>query len=130
MITKNKKGFTLIELLIAVAIMALLLAIVLPSFSNSRKKSRDLIRKGDLKSLEQASELYYAEHNYTFPSNLSDLSSYFTDGVLPKDPLTKADYLYSMTPNPKSFCIGATLEVGESETPCTLAPSTYTVKGP
>lgn len=38
---KNSKGFTLVEMLIVVAIIAILLAIAIPSFNNSLEKARE-----------------------------------------------------------------------------------------
>lgn len=38
---KNSKGFTLVEMLIVVAIIAILIAIAIPSFNNSLEKARE-----------------------------------------------------------------------------------------
>ena len=38
---KNSKGFTLVEMLIVVAIIAILVAIAIPSFNNSLEKARE-----------------------------------------------------------------------------------------
>lgn len=129
--TMNRsRGFTLVELMIAIAIIGIMVGIILPGFSNARKKSRDALRLDNLKSLGQAAELYFAEHSYTFPNSLSDLAPYFTQSVLPKDPQTHGDYLYLKRTNPRGYCIGANLEVVTTGSDCAISGANYTIKGP
>ncbi len=59
----KQKGFTLIELLVVIAIIGLLASIALYALNVSRSKSRDAIRKHDLKDLQTALELYYYDHH-------------------------------------------------------------------
>ena len=56
---KNVSGFTLIELMIVMIIMGVLAAIGVTSFMSSQIKGRDAQRKGNLKAIAQALELYY-----------------------------------------------------------------------
>lgn len=71
MITKIKKqelrskgsGFTLIELLVVIAIIALLTTIAVVSLNNARQKSRDSKRISDVKQVQTALELYFADQN-------------------------------------------------------------------
>ena len=54
----NKKGFTLMEMLIVIAIIAILIAIAIPTFTNALEKSRqrtDMANARSLKSLVVAS---------------------------------------------------------------------------
>lgn len=64
----KNKGFTLIELLIVVLIISilagLLVAVINPS--GIRAKARDSQRKADLRKIQSALELYFAE-NRTYP---------------------------------------------------------------
>jgi len=53
-----KKGFTLIELMITVVIMAILLAISIPMFTDQLRKSRRYDATSTLLSMEQEQELY------------------------------------------------------------------------
>lgn len=61
-----RKGFTLIELLVALGIIALLAAISLVFFSSSPPKGRDARREEDIKSLQNALNLYANQKNH-FP---------------------------------------------------------------
>lgn len=65
---KNKSGgFTLIELLVVIAIIGILSSIILASLNSTRAKARDAKRKGDLKQLQLALELYFDSNN-SYPS--------------------------------------------------------------
>lgn len=47
---KNSKGFTLMEMLIVVAIIAILVAIAIPAFSNQLEKAREATDMANLRS--------------------------------------------------------------------------------
>lgn len=64
----NSKGFTLTELMIVVAIIALLAALALPSFTRAREKSRSAAFIGNLRVVRGAFELYSIE-NHGYPPN-------------------------------------------------------------
>lgn len=63
MITTAKKGFTLIELLVVIAIIGLLSTLAVVSLNNAREKSRDAKRVSDVKQVQTALELYFADQN-------------------------------------------------------------------
>ena len=54
-----RRAFTLIELLVTISIIGVLAAIATASFTNAQQKGRDGKRKADLKSVQQALELYF-----------------------------------------------------------------------
>ena len=65
---RKPKGFTLIELLVVMSIIAILIAAASASFMNAQQKGRDGRRKSDLKSVQQALELYF-QNNGVYPSD-------------------------------------------------------------
>jgi prepilin-type N-terminal cleavage/methylation domain-containing protein len=103
----RQSGFTLIELMVAVAIIGVLMAAGLVSFSIVQKSARDSRRKADVRALATAAEEYYFSGNASYPTATANINTYFS-GALPLDPKTKASYTYSLTAS--QFCICATLE--------------------
>lgn len=63
MIIARKKSFTLIELMVVIFIIALLATIIGISVGRVKSKARDAKRKGDLKTLATAMELYLDDNN-------------------------------------------------------------------
>ena len=61
-------AFTLVELLVIITIIAGLLAVAVPSYTNSQRKSRDSRAKNDLKAVQQALELYF-QTNAKYPTH-------------------------------------------------------------
>lgn len=59
----NSKGFTLIELLVVIAIIGLLSTLAVVALNSARQKSRDSKRVADIKQIQTALELYYADQN-------------------------------------------------------------------
>lgn len=57
----RKSGFTLIELLVVVAIIALLIAVILPQLSRAREQGRIAVCLSNLKSVALASAMYRTE---------------------------------------------------------------------
>ncbi|MBI1961429.1 MAG: type II secretion system protein [Parcubacteria group bacterium] len=65
-------GFTLIELLVVIAIIGLLSTLAVVALNNARAKGRDAKRVSDIKSVQTALELYFADKN-TYPVVASGL---------------------------------------------------------
>lgn len=68
----GRAGFTLVELLIAVAIIAVLTAIAVPSYSGYRDRVLVAQAKSDIRALESGIAQYYAD-NRGFPDSLADI---------------------------------------------------------
>ncbi len=63
----NRIGFTLIELLVVVAIIALLMAVVLPSLAAARQQARNTVCLSNLKSIGLATQIYLNNSKEVFP---------------------------------------------------------------
>ncbi|HVT80379.1 MAG TPA: prepilin-type N-terminal cleavage/methylation domain-containing protein, partial [Phycisphaerae bacterium] len=64
---KTQRAFTLIELLVVVAIIALLIAILLPSLGTARERARRTVCMSNLRSNSTAIILYGQQNNYRTP---------------------------------------------------------------
>lgn len=70
--TNNQKGFTLIELLVVIAIIGLLSTLAIVALNSARTKSRDAKRVSDIKQVQTALELYFADQDsYPVGTNLA-----------------------------------------------------------
>ncbi len=65
---KKKNGFTLIELLVVVAIIAVLVAILLPAFKGARDSARAAVCQSNLKQFALGFAQYAADYNDSFPT--------------------------------------------------------------
>ena len=63
----KKSGFTLIELLVVVAIIGILATVVLSSLSSARERARDAKRLSDIKTIQNALEMYANDNNGRYP---------------------------------------------------------------
>ncbi len=126
----QKKGFTLVELLVVIAIIGVLSTLAVVSLNNAREKSRDAKRVSDIKQVQTALELYFADNN-GYPtgsglvlggSNAQALSGAGITGSgsatgttymgqVPSNPTPGgADYSYTQTASGLSYTINFTLE--------------------
>ena len=105
---RHEEGFTLVEVMVVMVIIGLLTAFVVVNVAPSLSDAKTKKAKGDIRTLEQAAELYHLdmldypdEENglqalRMAPSSLSDQSRYRQGGyikLLPKDPWER-DYIY------------------------------------
>jgi prepilin-type N-terminal cleavage/methylation domain-containing protein len=83
----NQDGFTLIELLVVTAVIALLLAALLPALGAARKHARSVVCQSNLKQWGATLALYTEDNQGRFPAEGAGLSGiWLLRGVfLPKD---------------------------------------------
>ena len=74
----NKKGFTLIEMLIVIAIIAILVAIVVPAVSNSTLKAKAAADAANLRSVQAEAQIGVLNANLELPASGTtvDVKSY------------------------------------------------------
>ena len=83
----KKNGFTLIEMLVVMAVIALLLSIVTPSYFASLDKSRDIALQENLKIVRVTLDKFNADKGH-FPDNLEELVDKKYLREVPVDPVT------------------------------------------
>lgn len=88
-------GFTLLELLVVMAILGILAAIGMASYTGVQAKARDARRKSDLENIARAMEMYYND-NGNYPASLppnrwEDGGALYMEKV-PQD--TRGNYFY------------------------------------
>src|SRR3989344_5865679 len=97
----NKKGFTLIEILIVISVIGILASIVLVNLGGFRSRGRDARRISDLRTIQNALELYYANGG-EYPASgqlYTDVEALPGIGKLPTDPSAgNPQYLYGVSP--------------------------------
>jgi len=71
---RNDRGFTLIELMIVVLIVAILVAIAIPTFLGQRKEAEDSAAKSNLRNALTTEKAFYAGGGETFTDDLDLLS--------------------------------------------------------
>ena len=76
---KKSKGFTLIELLIVMAVIAILIAIAIPSFRGMQNEARKTKAQGDVRVIKIAVESYYKNHNNIYPTDSGAAIAYQTE---------------------------------------------------
>jgi type IV pilus assembly protein PilA len=64
---KDDKGFTLIELMVVVLIIAILIAIAIPTFLGLRKRAQDRAAQSDLRNGLTAAKAFYTDHDTFTP---------------------------------------------------------------
>jgi len=110
-VINKTKGFTLIELLVVIGIIGILSSFLLANFVGVRQRSRDGVRKSDLRQIQSALELYRADSG-NYPTSL-DLATKCTDKTpfqdsankvtymqkIPCDPLNTSPYIYTYAPS-------------------------------
>lgn len=122
---RSKRGFTLIELLVVVAIIGLLATIVALSLNSARSRARDARRVSDIRQIEAAMELYFANNKQSYPKSLEELvdGGYLAVKSEPTDPRGSFSYCYafyidsafSPPNNVKGYHVGAVLENATSD---------------
>jgi type IV pilus assembly protein PilA len=71
---QNEEGFTLIELMVVVLIIAILLAIAIPTFLGARKKAQDRAAQSNLRNALTAEKTYYTDFQL-YSATITDMTT-------------------------------------------------------
>jgi len=109
-------GFTLIELMVVIAIIGLLMAAGLVSFTNAQKTARDAKALADIDAVAQAQEQFASNNSgsYAVGANFGAMgtalgTSYFPQGT-PTDSKNTGVYIYTGVSTATGYCVCAGLE--------------------
>lgn len=101
----HKKGFTLIELLVVIAVISMLMSLIVVVFGTTRARARDAERELEVKSMQDAFELYFTSFR-TYPISTGPTVLTRTDPIslamasggaineMPLDPINAGVYVY------------------------------------
>jgi prepilin-type N-terminal cleavage/methylation domain-containing protein/prepilin-type processing-associated H-X9-DG protein len=65
------RGFSLVELLVVIGIIALLIALLLPSLAGARRSANTVACAANLRSIVQGMQIYAAEHKGYYPGGMT-----------------------------------------------------------
>jgi|GEM_PF-1527671 len=97
-------GFTLIELLVVVAIIALLIAILLPSLNNARERSKEVTCGANLRSVAMAALLYTQDFTGFLPPVIGEPTK--TVASNPRPSRWKHSGNFTTPPSDSSYWMG------------------------
>lgn len=89
----NQFGFTLVELLVVISIIALLIAILLPSLSQARIAAQEMACKSNLRQVGIVVHSYADDNRRSFASGNATLTRVTAVSWSVADPFSKAGYL-------------------------------------
>src|SRR3974377_774586 len=69
-ILAGQKGFTLVELVIVMAVIALILAVVIPNLRGMQQEGQLTKAEGELQTLKTAVTSYWRNKGNTYPANI------------------------------------------------------------
>ena len=108
----------MIEFLVVIAIVGVLSTLAIVSFNNSRSKARDTERLSDIRSIQEAVELYIEDNSGDAPDPAAEtwvglegiLGTYMQTGALPVDPSDSDGYMYVYCHSGYNYLLAAVME--------------------
>ncbi len=108
----NKKiAFTLFELLVSISIIGILVAVAATSYGATQKKARDSRRIEDMNAIQKAAEIYYSQHDSSYPLNTTSFGDALQKWpVDPKGVGYTPAYAYTVDGVGTSYCACAYMD--------------------
>lgn len=124
---ESEKGFTLIEMMIVVAIIAILVAVLVPNFMRARAQAQTAACEANLKEIATALELYQTDHEQ-YPNVPGATNATSTDANLgeylrqtPVDPVNPSGFYQYQVANYSSGNASYTIICPGAHDPATLS---------
>lgn len=108
----GQSGFTLIELLVVISIIALLVAILLPSLTQARSVARDLRCKTNLRGFGDAIYSYQTDYKGYYPPGYDYQPTYLSSWTA-----YISDYMNTMKGDPNYYGVGYNFQSGTLRCP-------------
>jgi prepilin-type N-terminal cleavage/methylation domain-containing protein/prepilin-type processing-associated H-X9-DG protein len=80
---KNKKAFTLVELLVVISIIAILLAILIPSLRRAKEQANSIVCKSNMKNYNLAMVMYLQANREAYPHPIASIDGRNPGGNIP-----------------------------------------------
>jgi type IV pilus assembly protein PilA len=80
---RGESGFTLVEILVTLTIIGILLAIAVPSYLGYQQRATKTTAEANLRAALPAVEAYYNDHTTYASMTVTELESYYDQGVSP-----------------------------------------------
>lgn len=101
----RRRGFTLIELLVVMAVLALLLAVIAPRYTQHVDRAREVALQQSLAGLREAIDKFYADRA-RYPADLRELVTERYLRQMPVDPITERADAWVLVPAPDAAASG------------------------
>ncbi|HZO62951.1 MAG TPA: prepilin-type N-terminal cleavage/methylation domain-containing protein [Gaiellaceae bacterium] len=99
--TADDRGFTLVELLVVAALVAVLVAIAVPSYLSFTARANSSTAKADVRAIVPSIEGYFSDHSTYAGMTLARLQAGY-DAALQAS-------RYSLTESGSTYCVSATV---------------------
>jgi general secretion pathway protein G len=86
---RYRSGFTLVELMVVLAVIALLLAVVVPDYVGRTKRAEEAVLQENLAVMRDALDKHFADAG-RYPETLEDLVAKRYLRSIPRDPFTQS----------------------------------------